>query len=144
MRSLGIPLLALALFTIPTAQFMIPIAQGANIKKNVDEYAGKRCNTPAKGSGIVAGYFSGVTDNPIISSDEYAGKRCSTPPHGSGIVAGFFRGWEQTPFQNRGSGLMPVERFRCFKTMNECQSWLKTMNYFYGKKTVDTSKCTKF
>lgn len=77
-------------------------------------------------------------------TSEYAGERCSTPPHGSGIVAGFFRGWEQTPFQNRGSGLMPVERFRCFKTMNECQSWLKTMNYFYGKKTVDTSKCTKF
>lgn len=77
-------------------------------------------------------------------TSEYAGERCSTPPRGSGIVAGFFRGWEQTPFQNRGSGLMPVERFRCFKTMNECQSWQKTMNYFYGKKTVDTSKCTKF
>ncbi|WP_297322307.1 hypothetical protein [uncultured Bartonella sp.] len=77
-------------------------------------------------------------------TSEYAGKRCSTPPKGSGIVAGFFRGWEQTPFQNRGSGLMPVERFRCFDTMNECKSWLKTMTYLYNDKTIDASMCTKF
>lgn len=77
-------------------------------------------------------------------TSEYAGKRCSTPAKGSGIVAGFFRGWEQTPFQNRGSGLMPVERYRCFDTMNECKSWLKTMNYLYNEKTIDASMCTKF
>ena len=77
-------------------------------------------------------------------TSEYAGKRCSTPPKGSGIVAGFFRGWEQTPFQNRGSGLMPVERYHCFKTMNECKSWLKSLNYLYNDKSIDASMCTKF
>lgn len=77
-------------------------------------------------------------------ASEYSGERCSTPARGSGIVAGFFRGWEQTPFQHRGSGLMPVERFRCFKTMNDCNSWLKTMTHLYNDKTIDASKCTKF
>lgn len=110
MRSLGIPLLAFALFTIPTAQFMIPIAQGANIRKNVDEYAGKRCNTPAKGSGIVAGYFSGVTDNPIISSDEY----------------------------------VPVDRYRCFKSMKECRGWLYTMESLYGSLPPRATLCKQF
>lgn len=90
-------------------------------------------------------YASGRNPEKVANmTSEYAGERCSTPPKGSGIVAGFFRGWEQTPFQNRGSGLMPVERFRCFKTMNDCRSWLKTMNYLYNEKIIDASMCTKF
>lgn len=110
MRLLGISLVAFTLFTILTTQFMIPIAQGANIKKNVDEYAGKRCNTPAKGSGIVAGYFSGVTDNPIISSDEY----------------------------------VPVDRYRCFKSMEECRGWLYTMESLYGSPPPRATLCKQF
>ena len=77
-------------------------------------------------------------------TSEYAGKACSTPPKGSGIVAGYFRGWEQTAFQDRGSGLMPVERYRCFEKISECQDWLKTMTYFYNRKTIDARVCTKF
>lgn len=75
---------------------------------------------------------------------EYAGWRCNTPAKGSGITAGFFRGWEQTAFQDRGDGLMPVERFRCFKTVPECKTWLKTMTYLYNEKSIDASMCTKF
>ncbi|UXN02419.1 hypothetical protein [Bartonella sp. HY406] len=76
--------------------------------------------------------------------NEFLGKRCNTPPKGSGIIAGFFRGWEQTPFQYYGSGYMPVERYRCFQTMNECKTWLFTMNYYYNEKTPDASLCTQF
>jgi len=39
----------------------------AAVRKNVSEYAGQRCNTPPRGSGIVVGRYSGFTDNPIIS-----------------------------------------------------------------------------
>ncbi len=39
----------------------------AAVRKNVSEYAGQRCNTPPRGSGIVVGRYSGTTDNPIIS-----------------------------------------------------------------------------
>lgn len=92
-----------------------------------------------------SGYASGRDPGKVANmTSEYAGERCSTPPKGSGIIAGFFRGWEQTPFQDRGSGLMPVERYRCFKTMNLCKSWLKTMNYLYNEKSIDASMCTRF
>jgi len=39
----------------------------AAVRKNVSEYAGQRCNTPPRGSGIILGQYSGTTDNPIIS-----------------------------------------------------------------------------
>lgn len=78
------------------------------------------------------------------STGEYAGVRCSTPKTGSGIVAGFFRGWKQTTFQMRGNGYMPVESYRCFKTMSDCQSWLKTMTYLYNEKTIDANICTQY
>lgn len=39
----------------------------AAVRKNVSEYAGQRCSTPPRGSGIVIGRYSGTTDNPIIS-----------------------------------------------------------------------------
>ncbi|WP_295966027.1 hypothetical protein [uncultured Bartonella sp.] len=89
--------------------FSLP-AQSAGIRKNVDEYAGTRCNTPAKGSGIVAGYFSGLTDNPIVSSD----------------------------------GFVPVDRFRCFKSMDECRGWLYTMESLYGSPPPTATLCTRY
>ncbi len=39
----------------------------AAVRKNVSEYAGQRCNTPPRGSGIILGQYTGTTDNPIIS-----------------------------------------------------------------------------
>lgn len=85
-------------------------AESAGIRKNVDEYAGTRCNTPRKGSGIVAGYFSGVTDNPIVTSDDF----------------------------------VPVDRYRCFKTMAECRGWLYTMESLYGSPPPTATLCTQF
>lgn len=90
--------------------FSLSPAYAAGIRKDVDEYAGSRCNTPAKGSGIVAGYFSGVTDNPIVSSD----------------------------------GFVPVDRFRCFKSMDECRGWLYTMESLYGSPPPTATLCTRF
>lgn len=81
---------------------------------------------------------------PPNPADEQLGMACKTPPKGSGLVAGYFRGWQQTPFQDWGSGLMPVERFRCFKTMTQCKRWLYTMNYYYNEKTPDAHMCTRF
>ncbi|MEK1890823.1 MAG: metallophosphoesterase [Phyllobacterium sp.] len=52
------------------AQPFLAITQvdsAAAVLKNVSEYAGRRCNTPPRGSGIIIGYYSGTTDNPIIS-----------------------------------------------------------------------------
>nr|WP_246791681.1 hypothetical protein [Bartonella apis] len=97
-----IVLLLVIIFSLP--------AQSAGIRKDVDEYAGTRCNTPAKGSGIVAGYFSGLTDNPIVSSD----------------------------------GFVPVDRFRCFKSMDECRGWLYTMESLYGAPPPTATLCTRY
>ena len=41
----------------------------AQVRKDVSEYAGQRCNTPPRGSGIIVGQFSGVDDSPFVSSD---------------------------------------------------------------------------
>lgn len=87
-------------------------------------------------------FANGRPPQDLVSED--SGKACSTPKKGSGIVAGYFRGWEQTAFQNKGSGLLPIEKYRCFSTMNECQAWLRTMNYWYNDKTIDTSMCKQF
>lgn len=66
----------------------------AAVRKDVSEYAGKRCNTPPVGSGIIVGQFSGVTDSPFISG---------------------------------GDGIFPIDRVRCFQTLDECNGWLYTM-----------------
>lgn len=42
----------------------------AQIRKNVSEYAGQRCNTPPRGSGVIVGQFSGVDDSPFISGGD--------------------------------------------------------------------------
>jgi hypothetical protein len=39
----------------------------AAVRKNVSEYAGQRCNTPPRGSGIIVGQYTGTSDNPILS-----------------------------------------------------------------------------
>lgn len=95
---------------------------------------------------IIVKVFAMGTTPQIVDhlTSEYAGKACSTPPKGSGIIAGFFRGWEQTTLLDRESDLMPVERYRCFDTMTECEDWLKTMTYYYNRKTIDARLCTKF
>lgn len=41
------------------------------IPKNINEFAGRRCNTPKKGSGLVVGYFSGYSDDAFINDDGY-------------------------------------------------------------------------
>jgi len=41
------------------------------IPKNINEFAGRRCNTPKKGSGLVVGYFSGYSDDGFINDDGY-------------------------------------------------------------------------
>ncbi|EEZ32547.1 Metallo-phosphoesterase [Brucella sp. NF 2653] len=51
---------------------IIPTATGAEaqVRKDVSEYAGRRCNTPPRGSGIIVGQFSGVDDSPFISDGD--------------------------------------------------------------------------
>jgi len=58
---LGIGLLAQPFLAVSDVKI------AAAVRKNVSEYAGQRCNTPPRGSGIVIGRYSGFTDNPIIS-----------------------------------------------------------------------------
>ncbi|MBC2884710.1 metallophosphoesterase [Ochrobactrum sp. CM-21-5] len=58
--------LALAL---PTMTSVMTGAQ-AQVRKDVSEYAGQRCNTPPRGSGVIVGQFSGVDDSPFISDGD--------------------------------------------------------------------------
>ena len=48
----------------------LPISAEAQVRKDVGEFAGKRCNVPRKGSGIIVGQFSGVDDSPFISGGD--------------------------------------------------------------------------
>ncbi|MDH7792917.1 hypothetical protein QBD00_003839 [Ochrobactrum sp. AN78] len=83
----------------------------AQVRKNVSEFAGQRCNTPPRGSGVIIGQFSGVDDSPFVSD---------------------------------GDGLVPIDRFRCFKTMSECKGWLYTMQSKYTNAGLPTVvRCTK-
>ncbi|HWT62583.1 MAG TPA: hypothetical protein VN150_08345 [Ochrobactrum sp.] len=83
----------------------------AQVRKNVSEYAGQRCNTPPRGSGVIVGQFSGVDDSPFVSD---------------------------------GDGQVPIDRFRCFKTMAECKGWLYTMQSKYTNAGLPTVvRCTK-
>lgn len=66
-RSRLVLMLGLAIFAQPVfLAANMPDAQAA-IRKNVSEYAGRRCNNPPRGSGIIVGRYSGTTDNPMIS-----------------------------------------------------------------------------
>lgn len=40
------------------------------IPKGISEYAGARCSTPPRGSGVIVGVFSGVEESPFISDDD--------------------------------------------------------------------------
>lgn len=62
---------------------------------------------------------------------EYAGQRCNTPPHGSGVIVGQFSGVEESPFISDDDARVPIDRFRCFTSMSECQGWLYTMQSKY-------------
>ncbi|OYR19521.1 hypothetical protein [Brucella thiophenivorans] len=42
----------------------------AQVRKDVSEYAGQRCNTPPRGSGVIVGQFSGVDDSPFVSDGD--------------------------------------------------------------------------
>lgn len=60
---------------------------------------------------------------------EYAGERCNTPPKGSGAIVGIFYGYDDRNLSDDRNVM--VNRYRCFKTMSECQGWLYTMNSKY-------------
>ncbi|MGU3399825.1 metallophosphoesterase [Brucellaceae bacterium D45D] len=47
----------------------VPGSVSAQVRKDVGEYAGQRCSTPPRGSGVIFGQFSGVDDSPFVSSD---------------------------------------------------------------------------
>ncbi|WP_343313883.1 metallophosphoesterase [Brucella sp. BE17] len=49
--------------------FAMPGSASAQVRKDVSEYAGQRCSTPPRGSGVIFGQFSGVDDSPFIGSD---------------------------------------------------------------------------
>lgn len=42
----------------------------AALRKDVSEYAGKRCNTPPRGSDVIVGIFQGLGDSTFISRDQ--------------------------------------------------------------------------
>ncbi|MFC0245211.1 hypothetical protein ACFOLL_05620 [Falsochrobactrum ovis] len=63
---------------------------------------------------------------------EFAGERCNTPPRGSGVVVGQFSGVDDSPFVSGGDGRVPITRFRCFASMEECKGWLYTMQSKYS------------
>ncbi|MBB5703734.1 hypothetical protein FHS76_003644 [Ochrobactrum daejeonense] len=48
----------------------LPMSAQAQVRKDVGEYAGQRCNVPRRGSGIIVGQFSGVDDSPFISDGD--------------------------------------------------------------------------
>ena len=102
-----------ALGLLVSAFVALPSVSAANaqVRKNVSEFAGQRCNTPPRGSGVIVGQFSGVDDSPFVSD---------------------------------GDGLVPIDRFRCFKTMAECKGWLYTMQSKYTNAGAATLvRCTK-
>ncbi len=83
----------------------------AQVRKDVSEYAGRRCNTPPRGSGIIVGQFSGVDDSPFISDgdalvpiDRY---RCFTSMSEC-------KGWLYT-MQSKYTNAGPATLARCVK-----------------------------
>ncbi|WP_420959880.1 metallophosphoesterase [Brucella sp. IR073] len=63
---------------------------------------------------------------------ENAGQRCNTPPAGSGVIVGIFSGEKESPFISDDDARVPVDRYRCFSSMDECRGWLYTMQSKYG------------
>ncbi len=47
------------LFPLMIALALAPAAQ-AQVRKDVDEFAGRRCSAPPRGSGVIFGQFSGL------------------------------------------------------------------------------------
>jgi hypothetical protein len=66
-RSALVLMLGLGFAVQPMLSVMDMTEVQAAVRKNVSEYAGERCNTPPRGSGVIVGQYSGSTDNPIIS-----------------------------------------------------------------------------
>jgi len=66
-RSAFALLLGLGFLAQPILAFTDMSQVQAAVRKNVSEYAGQRCNTPPRGSGIIVGQYTGTTDNPILS-----------------------------------------------------------------------------
>ncbi|PRD45780.1 metallophosphoesterase [Phyllobacterium phragmitis] len=73
---------------------------------------------------------------------EYAGQRCNTPPRGSGVFVGIFHGVKESPFISDNDARMPVDRFRCFTSMEECRGWLYTMQSKYDA-GIPTTSCRR-
>ncbi|MGU3574734.1 metallophosphoesterase [Brucellaceae bacterium C25G] len=71
---------------------------------------------------------------------EFAGERCNTPPKGSGAVVGIFNGYEDRVLSYDSK--VTINRYRCFKTLDECQGWLYTMNSKYLATNIGiTARC---
>ncbi|MBA8876717.1 metallophosphoesterase [Phyllobacterium myrsinacearum] len=66
-RSALVLMFGLGFVAQPVLSVMDMAEVQAAVRKNVSEYAGERCNTPPRGSGVIVGQYSGTTDNPIIS-----------------------------------------------------------------------------
>lgn len=74
---------------------------------------------------------------------EYAGWPCSTPHKGSGTVVGLFSGFDENTMVS-DDGYEPVDRFRCFKTNNECRGWLYTMQSLYSTPPPRLTRCVQY
>lgn len=72
---------------------------------------------------------------------EHAGERCNTPPRGSGVIVGIFSGETESPFLTDGDARMPVDRYRCFTSMEECRGWLYTMQSKYDAGAPRAASC---
>lgn len=85
------------------------------------------------GSAAVLAASSTAAQAAVLKNvSENAGERCNTPPKGSGVIVGIFSGVKESPFISDDDARVPVDRFRCFTSMQECQGWLYTMQSNYG------------
>lgn len=67
---------------------------------------------------------------------EFAGERCSPPRRGSGIVVGRYTGASNT-------SLTTQSFYRCFKSMNECQTWLYALRSKYTDQNAALIGCSR-
>lgn len=72
-RSKLILMLGLAVLAQPVLLATSMSDVQAAVRKGVSEYAGQRCNTPPRGSGIVLGRYSGTTDSGGIGDGDNSG-----------------------------------------------------------------------
>ncbi|WP_342634454.1 metallophosphoesterase [Phyllobacterium salinisoli] len=89
------------------------------------------------------GTFSAAEAAVLKNVSEYAGQRCNTPPRGSGVIVGIFSGVKESPFISDDDARVPVDRFRCFTSMDECRGWLYTMQSKYDAGAPRAVSCRR-